>query len=62
MHLPSVTAGYLAVLALVYAVLSMQVVGCDKEIRPPSATVAAPSFAARSARTRILLNTCRSPS
>jgi uncharacterized membrane protein YecN with MAPEG domain len=26
MHLPSVTAGYLAVLALVYAVLSMQVV------------------------------------
>jgi uncharacterized protein len=26
MHLPSITAGYLAVLALIYAVLSMQVV------------------------------------
>jgi hypothetical protein len=56
--LPSITAVYVGVLALLYAGLSLQIVVSDEEIELYSATVGTPSFAARSVRTRTLRNMC----
>jgi len=41
MHLPSITAGYLAVLALLYAALSMQVVRLRQRHRAASRSIRA---------------------
>ncbi len=60
MHLPSITAIYLAVLALLYAALALQVARLRQRDRRLSATTEASSFAARSASTPTLPNMCRS--
>ena len=60
MHLPSITLIYLAVLALLYTVLALQVGRLRQRDRAASATMEASRCAARSARMPISSNTCRS--
>ena len=60
MQLPSITAAYLAMLALLYAALAIRVVQLRRRNRAGFGDGDNASFAARSARTRISRNTCPS--
>jgi|GEM_PF-2760508 len=60
MHLPSITSAYLALLALLYTVLAVQVGGCARATGPRSATMAALRFVVRSAPMPTSSNTCPS--
>ena len=57
MHLPSITSGYLAILALLYTVLAVQVGRLRQRDRATLATMEAFNCAARSARMPISSNT-----